>query len=70
MSQKHELKRINVRVGKELIGWFEDQSSRLGIATNALIVMAMKEYMKQEISVSAMPGILEQVRRSASDSVT
>ena len=56
-----EKKRINIRMALDLHDWYELESSRLGIAKTALIVMAMNEYRKQSTTIRGIPELSKMV---------
>ena len=40
--------RKGLRMSPDLAGWYEEKASELGVTQNALMVMALNEYAKQE----------------------
>lgn len=49
MEDKDYTVRVNIRMSKELKSWYEQKAKREGMAYSAFMVMALREYMKQEV---------------------
>lgn len=47
MATTEEFKRVNVRMGSSLHDWYQEQANELGIATTALMIIAMNDYRKK-----------------------
>ncbi|MBK5647873.1 MAG: hypothetical protein I4N51_12990 [Acinetobacter sp.] len=65
MAEK-EIKRINIRMGVGLHDWFQDKATELGVSTSALMIVAMNEYRRSQMSVESMPLLGEMFKFSQS----
>lgn len=59
-----ELARKNIRMSLKIAGWYEDKAKELGTTQNALMVMALNEYIKQD-RVIDMVDIIKQMEKTA-----
>lgn len=55
--------RVNIRMSKKIHSFYKNMSEEMGISVSAVMVIALNEYMKQQVTVEFMPDLMELYRR-------
>jgi hypothetical protein len=49
--------RVTITIGKELLGWCEDQAEELGVTVSFVIAMAIKQYKDMQVGVKLLSEV-------------
>lgn len=55
------MKRVNIRVSKEVDDWFADKSARTGLSKSALMYLALESYMQQQTLSETLPALVSRI---------
>lgn len=55
------MKRVNIRVSKEVDNWFSDKSERTGLSKSALMYLALENYMQQQAVTEMLPALINRI---------
>lgn len=55
------MKRVNIRISKEVDDWFADKSARTGLTRSALMYLALESYMQQQSLTETLPALINRI---------
>ena len=51
------MKKVNMNIADDLVGWFETRASEIGISRTALMSIAMNEYREQRENMKSLNNV-------------
>ena len=61
MDKQYDLKRVNIRVSKDVDDWFTDKSKGTGISKSGLMYLALETYIQQQRLSDSLPTLMERL---------
>lgn len=58
-----DLKRMNIRVTPEMHSFLTIQAEKRGITLNAMCIFALETYVQQQMTMSLIPNMLEELQK-------
>lgn len=55
------MKRVNIRISKEVDDWFAEKSARTGLTRSALMYLALESYMQQQTLSETLPALISRI---------
>lgn len=55
------MKRVNIRISKEVDAWFADKSEKTGLTRSALMYLALESYMQQQSLTETLPALISRI---------
>lgn len=63
MSEKNEMKRVNIRISPSVYDFFKERSDSTGVSMSALMFLALEEHVNQHTIIPQIPKIMEELKK-------
>lgn len=68
MEEQKSIYRVNINMGSQIVEWYKERASEMGVPYTSLMVMVLNQYIEQKEAVERMPQLTDMVQMAMNSS--